>query len=63
MCGGAGNRPIVASCKQKVHRPLIGTVVKALTLLLVLPVYPFFQPRQLMHLVHPLHKQQVVIRF
>jgi len=42
MCGGAGNRPIVASCKQKVHRPLIGTVVKALTLLLVLPVYPFF---------------------
>ena len=42
MCGGAGNRPIVASFKQKVHRPLIGTVVKALTLLLVLPVYPIF---------------------
>ena len=42
MCGGAGNRPIVDSFKQKLHRPLIGTVVKALTLLLVLPVYPFF---------------------
>jgi hypothetical protein len=41
MCGGAGNRPIVDSFKQKLHRPLIGTVVKALALLLVLPVYPF----------------------
>jgi len=37
-----GNRPIVASCKRIIHRSVTGAVVKALTLLLVLPVYPFF---------------------
>jgi mucin-19 len=42
MFGGAGNRQIVTRCKQKLHRPLTGAVVKALTLLLLLPVYPFF---------------------
>ena len=42
MFGGAGNRQIVTRCKQKLYRSLTGAVVKALTLLLLLTVLPFF---------------------